>query len=158
MGVAGSGKSTVGKALARRLGWPFYDADDLHPPTNIEKMEDGRALDDRDRKSWITTLENLLKEETARSQSLVLAWSALRRVHRERLIGESPRVLLVHLSGSPTLLSERLAERSDHFFPPALLASQLRDLELPGEALTLDCALPVEEMLQRIVRELEIRR
>jgi len=131
MGVSGSGKTTVGKALASALGIPFYDADDFHPQDNIVKMEQGIPLQDTDRKSWLETLsENLTQWEAA--TGAVLACSALKEMYRTALHpGVNNDMTWVYLYGRSELIKERMAGRRGHYFKPELLDSQLADLEPP---------------------------
>lgn len=133
MGASGAGKTTVGTALARALGWPFHDADDFHPPGNVARMRAGVALDDDDRRPWLEALASLVRGHASAGTSAVLACSALRRDYRAVLVpaGFPGAVRFVFLRASPTLLAERLARRQGHFFHPALLASQLATLEEP---------------------------
>ncbi|WP_299564102.1 gluconokinase [uncultured Mycolicibacterium sp.] len=126
MGVAGAGKSVVGAALARRLGVPFADADDLHPAANIAKMAAGRPLDDADRRPWLDAVGRWL---AAHRDGGVMACSALRRRYRDRLRRCCPDVEFVHLSGPFALIASRVANRPDHFMPAALLRSQFETLE-----------------------------
>ena len=131
MGVSGSGKTTVGKALASALGIPFYDADDFHPQDNIVKMEQGIPLQDLDRKFWLETLsENLTQWEAA--TGAVLACSALKEMYRTALnSGVNNDMTWVYLYGRSELIKERMAGRRGHYFKPELLDSQLADLEPP---------------------------
>lgn len=129
MGVSGSGKSTVGAALARRLGVPFADADDLHPQSNIAKMVAGQPLTDDDRYPWLEAAGEWLARH---SDGGVLSCSALKRKYRDQLRRHQPGTLFVHLSGSPELIAGRQAGRTGHFMPAALLASQVEDLEPLG--------------------------
>lgn len=126
MGVSGCGKSTVGAALAARLGVPFADADDLHPPANIAAMTAGRALTDEDRWPWLDVVGSWL---AAHASGGVMSCSALRRPYRDRLRSWSPALRLVHLDGAEPLIAARQRARSGHFMPTSLLASQLRTLE-----------------------------
>jgi gluconokinase len=127
MGVSGSGKSTVGRLLADRLGAAFVDADDLHPEANVAKMTAGIPLTDEDRRPW---LRRVAEAANAEDGPVVIACSALRRAYRDLLTSEADAPLaFVHLNGSPELLAGRLAARTGHFMPPALLDSQLRTLE-----------------------------
>jgi gluconokinase len=128
MGVTGSGKSTLGQALARALGWPFVEGDTLHPPANIAKMAAGLPLDDADR---IPFLENVARTIATRSTSLVISCSALKRVYRDLLRGADPQLLFVLPTLSRDALQRRLHGRSNHFMPAALLDSQLAALEPP---------------------------
>jgi gluconokinase len=129
MGVTGSGKSTVGSALAQRLRVPFVDGDTLHPPANIAKMATGEPLDDDDRYPWLEQVGDWL---AAHRDGGVVACSALKRKYRDQLRAHCPRVEFLHLSGSPELIGRRLAARSGHFMPPALLRSQYDALEPLG--------------------------
>lgn len=129
MGVSGSGKSTVGSALAQRLRVPFIDADTLHPPANIAKMAAGEALDDDDRYPWLEEVGQWLADHRGGG---VVACSALKRTYRDQLRAHCPRVEFLHLRGSPELIGSRLAARSGHFMPAALLRSQFDALEPLG--------------------------
>ncbi len=129
MGVSGSGKSTVGVALARRLRVPFLDADALHPPANIAKMAAGEPLDDDDRYPWLDKVGEWL---AGHGDGGVVSCSALKRKYRDQLRAHSPRVEFLHLAGSPELISGRLAARTGHFMPAALLRSQFDALEPLG--------------------------
>jgi carbohydrate kinase (thermoresistant glucokinase family) len=131
MGVSGVGKSTVGKLLAERLGWPFRDADSFHPPANIAKMSAGTPLDDEDRKPWLAAIAAWLDERRAGSGHGVVTCSALKRTYRDVLLAGRPDVRLIFLHGPRDLIDARMAARKDHFMPPALLDSQLATLEPP---------------------------
>lgn len=150
MGVAGSGKSTVGQLLARELGWPFLDADDFHPPANRAKMSAGIPLDDADRAPWLATLHAGIAARSRRGESAVLACSALKRGYRDLLQREVPELRWVHLHGSPELLRSRLVQRTGHYMRPEMLDSQLATLEPPHDALTLDIAASPDELVARI--------
>jgi len=140
MGVAGVGKTTVGKRLAAALGWEFHDADDFHPPENVAKMRAGIALTDADRAAWLERLRSLVADVSRAGRSAVLACSALRRSYRERIAAPGADVRFVHLTGDPALIRARLVGRRAHFMPPALLDSQLETLEPPDDAVTVDVA------------------
>jgi gluconokinase len=126
MGVSGSGKSTVGAALAQRLRVPFEDADDLHPPSNIAKMSAGHALDDEDRYPWLEAVGGWL---AARPDGGVMSCSALKRKYRDQLRHHSPTVEFLHLQGGRDLIERRQASRPGHFMPATLLTSQFETLE-----------------------------
>lgn len=146
MGVSGSGKSTVGSALAQRLRVPFVDADTLHPPANIAKMSAGEPLDDDDRYPWLEKVGQWL----AGHPGGVISCSALKRKYRNQLRTHCPRVEFLHLNGSPELISSRLAARSGHFMPDALLRSQFDTLEPLGAdeaGLTVDIGQSVEAII-----------
>lgn len=126
MGVAGCGKSTVAALLADRLGWPLGEADDLHPTANVAKMSAGNPLTDEDRGPWLERVRGWIEAQDGDS---VLTCSALRRRYRDVLRTSGARVRFVHLTGTRELLTSRLAGRTEHFMPPALLDSQLATLE-----------------------------
>jgi carbohydrate kinase (thermoresistant glucokinase family) len=152
MGVAGSGKSTVGRLLARRLGAEFLEGDDLHPPRNIERMAAGIALTDADRRDWLLEIAQQLADARAGRHALVVSCSALKRGYRDMLRTADSGLAFVHLHGDPALLAGRLAARADHFMPGSLLDSQLRTLEPLGpdeRALTLDASPPAAEIAAR---------
>ena len=126
MGVSGSGKSTVGAALARRLGVPFADADAFHPAANITKMAAGKPLTDADRYPWLEAVGRWLADHDGGG---VMSCSALKRAYRDRLRSHAPRIEFLHLTGSPELIARRQADRLGHFMPSALLQSQFDILE-----------------------------
>lgn len=154
MGVAGSGKTTVGQTLAGRLGWDFYDADGFHPIENISKMASGIPLDDADRTPWLASLHALISASLKQERPAVLACSALKESYRQTLLEGNSDVLIVYLKGSHDLIWSRLSARQDHYMKPEMLQSQFDVLEEPADALTVDIALPVEEIVQEIVRHL----
>lgn len=151
MGVAGSGKSTVGARLADALGWVFHDGDRYHPAENIAKMTAGIPLDDADRWPWLERLRGLIDEGVATGRPLVLACSALKEGYRALLLDGVAGALIVHLTGSEALLAERLSTRSAHFMKPGMLASQLSTLEPPANAFTVDVADDIDGIVARIV-------
>ena len=155
MGVTGSGKSTVGVLLARRLGWAFADADDFHPVANIAKMTRGEPLDDADRGPWLAALRARIDVWLAEGRSAVLACSALKRAYREELL-VSDAVKLVYLRGELLLIAERVAERQGHFAKGGLLAGQYRDLEEPDNAVTVDARKDPEELVAEICARLGV--
>jgi len=129
MGVSGCGKSTVGAALAARLGLRFIEGDSFHPAPNVAKMSSGLPLDDQDRAGWLQALAAEIGRARAQGAGLVLSCSALKRRYRDLLRQADPDLRFAHLDGPRALIAERLAGRSGHYMPPALLDSQLRDLE-----------------------------
>lgn len=150
MGVAGSGKTTIGRLLAAALGWRFVDADDFHPPANLAKMSAGVALDDADRAPWLAALRAHIDARLAEGTDLVVACSALKQAYRDALIADPRRVKLVYLCGTRELLRERLAARAGHFMKPAMLDGQLDALEPPADALAVDISIPPEKIIARI--------
>jgi gluconokinase len=131
MGVAGTGKTTVGRLLAERLGAGFVEGDDYHPPANVEKMRSGRPLDDADRRPWLEALATAITGWRRNGCWVVLACSALKRAYRQTLREADPELRFVHLVGPEALIAGRLADRAGHYMPAALLASQLAALEPP---------------------------
>lgn len=150
MGVCGSGKSTLGLALAEALGSVFLDADDFHPPGNVAKMSAGISLTDEDRVSWLMAISARMKELGSDGRALVLACSALKERYRESLRQAAPGLVVVWLEGAPELILERMSSRKDHFMPPALLESQFADLETPADAIRLDVRQPVAMLVAHI--------
>ena len=146
MGVAGVGKSAVGRRLASELGWRFFDADDAHAPEDVERMRAGVPLDEAARDRWIVRVERALRGFAERGEDAVVACSALRARHRERLRG----VKFVHLVGRPELIARRLAERRGHFAGEALLPSQLAALEPPADVPEIDVERPLEEVVAAV--------
>lgn len=133
MGVAASGKSTIGAGLARALDVPFIDGDDLHPAANVERMAAGIPLTDEDRRPWLRAIAARLRDAKRVGQGLVVACSALKRPYRDllRTAGDAA-VRFVYLKGNRTLLAERMTQRRGHYMPAALLDSQLAALEEPA--------------------------
>jgi gluconokinase len=130
-GVSGSGKTTVGVLLAKTLGWHFTDGDALHPAANIAKMRAGHPLTDADRKPWLDRVVAWMDGYLASGQPAVLACSALRLSYRDEIRGAGPGVHIVFLDVSRSVLAARLGARHGHFFPAALLDSQLAAVEVP---------------------------
>ena len=155
MGVAGSGKTTVGELLAQRLGWNFYDADAFHPAENIEKMANGTPLDDIDRVPWLAALHALISTSLKENRPAVLACSALKESYRQQLLDGNEGVQIVYLKGSYDLIWSRISQRKDHYMKPQMLQSQFEALEEPANALTLDVSLSVEKIVEGIVKQLE---
>ena len=158
MGVSGSGKSTVGTALAAQLGCAFEDGDRLHPPENVAKMRSGHPLDDQDRAPWLAAVAARIDRWRAAGESAVITCSALKRRYREVIVGDRPEVRLVFLYGTPELLAERLAGRTGHFMPASLLDSQFAALEPPGpdeHPIAVSVAVPVDRIVRQIVAALD---
>jgi gluconokinase len=154
MGVAGSGKSTIGRILAHRMGWVFYEGDDFHPEQNRIKMSAGQPLTDEDRAPWLDALAALIKDCLQQHENAIIACSALKQAYRERLGIGTGGVRLVYLRGSPELIAQRLAARHGHFFDPALLQSQLDTLQEPADAIIEDIGDTPDQMAERISAKL----
>ena len=150
MGVTGSGKSTVGAALAGRLGLQYADADDFHPAANIAKMSAGQPLDDADRRPWLEAIAAWMGAH--RQDGGVVSCSALRHRYRDVLRSKAPDAAFLHLAGSPQVVARRVAGRPAHFMPVALVQSQFETLE-PLDAGEHGIAVPLEEPVQEIVAQ-----
>lgn len=150
MGVAGCGKSSVGEALAARLGIAYRDGDDLHSPAAVEKMRAGTPLTDGDRWPWLDRVAQVL----AREAPVIIGCSALKRAYRDRIrAGAGGPVSFVYLAGAPGLIARRMAAREGHYMPASLLESQFAALEVPGhdEALTVDIDQPLDAIVLAIL-------
>jgi gluconokinase len=155
MGVTGSGKTTVGKLLASRLGWVFLDADDFHPAENIQKMQRGVALTDADRWPWLDAIHAELLKCAAKKQAAVLACSALKQSYRERLAA-GVELRICYLKGTYREIAARLRRRSGHFAGEAILAGQFADLEEPGDALVVRVGDTEEEIVGDVLGWLKL--
>ena len=153
MGVSGSGKSTVGAALARALGWPFHDADTFHPPANIAKMKAGTPLTDTDRWPWLDAMAAAMRAIDSRGDNAIFACSALREAYRDRL-ARAGDVRFVYLEGDAATIAARLARRQHEYMPASLLASQFGTLEPPKDALRVDIHQSVDDQVAQIRRAL----
>lgn len=153
MGVVGAGKTTVGTLLAHKLGWKFADADDFHPPANVEKISHGIALDDDDRAPWLAALRNALHEWEQRGENAVLACSALKRKYRDEL--RSRDVRFVYLQGPYALIRDRLHARRGHFATESILKSQFEDLEVPVDAILVNVANSPDEIANEIITKVK---
>jgi gluconokinase len=151
MGVAGCGKTTVGKRLAAVLGWEFHDADALHAEEALAAMAGGRALTDAERRPWLRRLSALVAALLREDRDAVLACSALTREARALLRVDPSKVQLVHLVVSPQTLAARLSQRTGHFFPGTLLDTQLATLQPAEDALEVDAEAPADVVVERIL-------
>jgi len=159
MGVSGSGKTTIGRALAETLHWGFSDADDFHSPANVEKMKNGIPLTDEDRGPWLRSIRAEIEQWKRDEPGHVLACSALKGSYREILGLNDPEVKFVYLQGGFDLICQRLKERTSHFFNPALLRSQFDALENPKDALVVDVSKEPQEIISAILVAIqEVRR
>jgi len=154
MGVAGSGKSTIGAAFASALGVPFVEGDDFHPAENVDKMALGVPLTDADRLPWLRILAARLGQAEKSGTGLVMSCSALKRSYRDILRAEAPELRFIYLKGAPMLIANRLRGRRGHFMPPALLESQFATLEEPApdeDAWVCDVTQPPEDLVAALV-------
>jgi gluconokinase len=157
MGVSGSGKTTIGRLLAQRLNYAFRDADDFHPPENIEKMSRGEPLTDADRQPWLDAIAAFIGDTVAAHRQAVVTCSALKRSYRDQLIGERSAVRLIFLRGDMKQIAGRLAARRGHFMPAQLLQSQFDALEQPQQGehpLVVSIAAPPEIIVAEIIDRL----
>ena len=151
MGVSGSGKTTVGGLLARRLSWQFYDGDDFHTPGNIEKMSRGIPLTDEDRMPWLRRIRGVIEQCFRSGTSAVITCSALRQSYRFYLLdGVDGDLRLVYLKGDYESMIGRIGARSDHFMKQNMLESQYRALEEPADAIVVDVTEPPEVIAAQI--------
>lgn len=160
MGVAGSGKTTIGAQLADEFGWPFYEGDDFHPAANIDKMRSGVGLTDADRQPWLEALGNLIADLIAKDVSAVLACSALKSAYRDQLHkaagSRADQVRFVYLRISPQAAEHRLQERKGHYMRAEMVQSQFEALEEPDDATAVDAMLSPNEAVAQIRHALEL--
>jgi len=153
MGVVGSGKTTVGIQLAKKLGWQLADGDDFHPQVNVEKISHGIALTDSDRAPWLAALRAAIDKWNSERRNVVLACSALKRSYRTQL--QAAGVQFIYLKGDYDLIAARLHFRHGHFATESILKSQLADLEEPDDAITIDVGKSPGEIVAEIVAKLK---
>tara|TARA_Y100000588_G_scaffold90988_1_gene98125 strand:+ start:2641 stop:3153 length:513 start_codon:yes stop_codon:yes gene_type:complete len=158
MGVAGSGKSSVGKLLSIELDAVFLDGDDMHPPENITKMSSEQPLDDDDRRPWLQNIGKALKDKP---DKIIIACSALKKIYRD-LIRETAGqdVIFIHLIGSLELIKDRMAKRTGHFMPLSLLESQFEILETPDKPenfMPIDIDQPLESIVEQLTQIIKNR-
>lgn len=151
MGVSGSGKTSVGRALAGKLGWDFFDADDFHPPENIAKMAGGIPLNDGDRTPWLSSLHALISACLKENKTGVLACSALKKQYRQILIADNQGVQLVFLKGDYDVIWKRMISRPDHYMKPELLKSQFEALDEPTNGIVIDASLSIDIIVNLIL-------
>jgi gluconokinase len=157
-GVTGAGKTTIGKLLARDIGWKFYEADDFHPVANIAKMRSGVPLTDEDRQPWLEKLREAIERSVVANENAVWACSALKKKYRE-LLRVNADVRFVFLRGSRARITDQIRQRHGHFMNPALLDSQFADLEEPKpseDVLTIELGGTPSALVEEIKRQLEI--
>ena len=153
MGVSGCGKSTIGVALAKKLGCPYYDGDDYHPPENVAKMASGIPLNDADRYPWLATLHDMLGKHLERGETAVVACSALKKKYRRQLRKGNDGLQFVYLKGSFELVWLRMTARQGHYMKAEMLRSQFKSLEEPdgNEVLVIDIENDVESIVDVIL-------
>jgi carbohydrate kinase (thermoresistant glucokinase family) len=153
MGVCSSGKTLIGGLLAKKLGLPFYDGDNFHSESNISKMREGIALDDKDRLPWLKNIANNM-QKWDKDGGAVVACSALKNTYRDILRTGSPDLRFVYLKGSKEMILNRIKNRKGHFFPDSLVDSQFATLEEPEDAIVIDITLKPEIIVEDIVKKL----
>jgi gluconokinase len=159
MGVAGSGKTTIGEKLAERISWRYEDADTFHPPSNVAKMSAGVPLTDEDRWPWLMAIAAEIDRICAKGERMVVGCSALRRVYRDLLVHGRRDVRMIYLEGTQSLIADRISRRKGHFMPPELLASQFRTLEPPTpdeRPITVSIDGAEDSIVDDIVRQLAL--
>ncbi len=154
MGPMGCGKTAIGKLLSRKLGWPFYDGDDFHPKTNVDKMRKGISLTDVDRKPWLERLHDKIKHWHRHKESVVLACSALKQTYRDMLGIDQEHVKIIYLKGSYELLRRRVEQREHPYMNTNLLKNQLNTLEEPSDGLWVDISPVPEKIVSSIIESL----
>jgi gluconokinase/6-phosphogluconolactonase len=158
MGVTGSGKSTIGEALARRLGWRYEDGDSFHPAANVAKMSSGQPLTDQDRWPWLKAIAAEIERCRQAGEHIIIACSALKKAYRDILVHGRDDIRMVYLCGSKGLVADRLGHRKGHFMPPGLLDSQFATLEPPSpeeRPITVSIDAPVETIVDQVVQQLQ---
>jgi gluconokinase len=156
MGVAGVGKTTIGRMAADRTGWDFIDADDFHPDANIRKMQSGMALTDKDRLPWLEALAGEIRQRMSARRPMLVACSALKEQYRTLLRSGITEFHLVYLKTGYEIVRHRCQQRTGHFYPPELLESQFRDLEEPKDALVLDASQCPEVLVEAICQNTQL--
>lgn len=156
MGVAGSGKTTVGRLLAAELGREYFEADEFHPPANIAKMSRGEPLNDTDRAPWLAAIRARMDRCRVEGTPAVFSCSALKAAYRRVLAEGLADVAVIYLRGDLATIQQRVAQRQGHYMKADLVRSQFEALEEPADALTLDVGAPPVEIVARIRRELKL--
>jgi carbohydrate kinase (thermoresistant glucokinase family) len=154
IGPMGCGKTLIGKMVAAKLGWPFYDGDDFHPRANVEKMRAGSPLTDEDRRSWLERLHEEIQNWLSRGTNAILACSALKQAYRDALGVNQMTVKTVYLKGSYELLRSRIEERRHPYMNKDLLKSQMETMEEPRDGLTVDVSATPDAIVDTIVKSL----
>lgn len=151
MGVAGAGKSTIGKLLSEQLGWQFYDGDNFHPLENVEKMQRGLPLNDSDRYPWLKALRHLIDNLQTQQENAIIACSALKENYRELLQSKDDNIIWIYLQGNYQQIRERLQQREGHFMKSEMLNSQWEALEAPENAVVIDISLSPPDIVAKIL-------
>lgn len=154
MGVAGSGKTTVGRRVAERLDWAFLEGDRFHSKANVAKMASGEPLTDEDRWPWLAAMHAALAQHQAEGRSAVLACSALKASYRARLLNDLDNTQIVYLKGDFDLINQRMQARQGHYMKASMLESQFNILEEPDDAWNVDVALPVDTLVETVLDQL----
>jgi len=157
MGVSGSGKTTIGKKLAAKIGFPFFDGDDFHSPSNKEKMKQNIPLNDEDRKDWLLQMNQTAREH-AITDGAIIACSALKEKYRNILSsGINIPIYWVFMNGSFELIKKRMERRKDHFMPPGLLTSQFDALEVPANSIAVDITKKPDEIVKTVISQIGLK-
>ncbi|YAI82696.1 MAG: gluconokinase [cyanobacterium endosymbiont of Rhopalodia sterrenbergii] len=156
MGVSGSGKTTVGKQLSFHLDYHFYDADNFHPPENIQKMSRGIPLDDKDRQPWLLSLSRLINNLQQHQENAVIACSSLKKSYRKLLQNNYQDLVWIYLKGSFEQILERLDKRKEHFMTSKMLKSQFKDLEEPDNAIILDIGSTTDQTIKQVLSKIAL--
>jgi gluconokinase len=154
MGVSGSGKTTVGKTVSSQFGWKFYEGDEYHPAKNMEKMKNGIPLNDKDRLPWLLCLKKIIEEALENKENIIISCSALKEAYR-KILKINNDVKFIYLKGSYDLVKKRMEERGSHFFKPAMLKSQLDDLEEPKDVIEIDISGSKDSVVKDVITKIK---
>ncbi len=150
MGVSGSGKTTVAKAVSNKFGWKYYEGDEYHPAENVEKMKNWIPLNDEDRLPWLLSLRKVIEEAISKRENIVISCSALKEAYR-KILKVSEEVKFIYLKGSYDLIRKRMEERIPHFFKPEMLKSQFDVLKEPQQAIEIDISKSSESIIGDLI-------
>ena len=154
MGVAGCGKTSVGRMLAERLRWKYYEGDEYHPKENVEKMSNGIPLNDQDRMPWLLMLRTIIKDALSHNENIILSSSALKEAYR-KILKVNNQIKFIYLKGSYDLIESRMKLRKDHFMKSGMLKSQFEALEEPADAIVIDIDQPLEKIVEIILQKIK---
>lgn len=155
MGVAGCGKTSVGRMLSEKLGWKYYEGDDYHPKENVEKMSNGIPLNDDDRKPWLLKLRSIIEDALSQGINIIITCSALKESYRE-ILKVNKEVKFIYLKGSYELIEARMKLRKNHFMKPGMLKSQFEALQEPADAITIEIDQSLEDIQKNILSEIKL--